>query len=155
MACPYDLGLLGLMPAIYGPGAAFRNCSWALQHARTVADYKAITMHLMHDNIRVTDGIYAPLLRSEVRERVSRLAELTSPGTVSDEGLVEYLRQISKGQVPGAAHPGGSTRYVDLSLFSASASAASRSRRICRTCRASGSRSSCAVTHTRSISTPK
>jgi integrase len=77
---------------------------WALQHAQTMADYKAISMNLMHDDVRVTDGIYAPLLRSEVRERVSRLTEQTSPGTVSDERLVEYLRQISKGQVSQALH---------------------------------------------------
>jgi integrase len=77
---------------------------WALQHAQTMADYKAISMNLMHDDVRVTDGIYAPLLRSEVRERVSRLAEQSSPGAVSDEKLVEYLRQISKGQVSQALH---------------------------------------------------
>ncbi len=69
-----------------------------------MADYKAISMNLMHDDVRVTDGIYAPLLRSEVRERVSRLTEQSSPGTVSDEKLVEYLRQISKGQVSQALH---------------------------------------------------
>jgi integrase len=77
---------------------------WALQHAQTMADYKAIRMNLMHDDVRVTDGIYAPLLRSEVRERVSRLAEQSTSGTVSDEKLVEYLRQLSKGQVSQALH---------------------------------------------------
>jgi integrase len=77
---------------------------WALQHAQTMADYKAISMNLMHDDVRVTDGIYAPLLRSEVRERVSRLAEQSGQGVVSDEKLVEYLRKLSKGQVSQALH---------------------------------------------------
>jgi len=34
---------------------------FALQHARTMADYKAVSMNLMHADISITDGIYAPL----------------------------------------------------------------------------------------------
>ncbi|MBI5304881.1 MAG: tyrosine-type recombinase/integrase [Chloroflexi bacterium] len=43
---------------------------FALQHANTMADYKAVSMNLMHSDIRVTDGIYAPLARDEVKERI-------------------------------------------------------------------------------------
>ena len=38
-----------------------------------MADYKAISMNLMHEDMRVTDDIYAPLLGNEVRDRISRL----------------------------------------------------------------------------------
>jgi integrase len=77
---------------------------WALQHARTMADYKAVSMNLMHEDVRVTDGIYAPLLGSEVRDRISRLA---GPGTLKievDSDLERLLRGLSRGQVAQALH---------------------------------------------------
>ena len=44
-----------------------------LQQARSLADYKAISQNLMHENIQITDGIYADLVGSEVRTRVTSL----------------------------------------------------------------------------------
>ena len=44
---------------------------YALQHAKTMADYKAVSMNLMHEDIRVTDGIYAPLAGNEVQQRIA------------------------------------------------------------------------------------
>ena len=46
---------------------------YALQHAKTMADYKAVSMNLMHEDIRVTDGIYAPLAGNEVQHRIAGL----------------------------------------------------------------------------------
>ena len=53
---------------------------FALQHAKTMADYKAVSMNLMHNDIRVTDSIYAPLARDEVKDRI---ADLTGPTAVN------------------------------------------------------------------------
>ena len=50
---------------------------YALQHAKTMADYKAVSMNLMHEDIRVTDGIYAPLAGHEVQDRIARLTNST------------------------------------------------------------------------------
>jgi integrase len=63
---------------------------FALQHAKTMADYKAVSMNLMHNDIRVTDGIYAPLARAEVKERIADLTGPTSVNQVADgqRGLV-------------------------------------------------------------------
>jgi integrase len=49
---------------------------YALQRARTMADYKAASMNLMHGDIRVTDSIYAPLGSGDVQRRI---AGLTGP----------------------------------------------------------------------------
>jgi len=38
-----------------------------------MADYKAVSMNLMHEDIRVTDGIYAPLAGHEVLDRIASL----------------------------------------------------------------------------------
>ncbi len=46
---------------------------FALQHARTMADYKAVSMNLMHADISITDGIYAPLAGGEVQQRIAQL----------------------------------------------------------------------------------
>lgn len=46
---------------------------YGLQHARTMADYKAISMNLMHEDIKITDEVYAPILSNEVQERIANL----------------------------------------------------------------------------------
>jgi site-specific recombinase XerC len=46
---------------------------YGLLHAKSMADYKAVSMNLMHDDISVTDGIYAALSGDEVRKRISQL----------------------------------------------------------------------------------
>jgi integrase len=56
---------------------------YGLQHARSMADYKAVSMNLMHNDIRVTDAIYAVLSKEEVR---SRIATLSSPRQGGGEG---------------------------------------------------------------------
>jgi hypothetical protein len=60
-----------------------RNAVYGLQHARTMADYKAVSMNLMHSNIKVTDQIYAPMLPEEVG---CRIAGLTSEPPDQPEG---------------------------------------------------------------------
>ena len=47
---------------------------YGLQHARTMADYKAVSMNLMHNDIRITDGIYAVLNKEDVRARIASLS---------------------------------------------------------------------------------
>jgi integrase len=59
---------------------------WALQHAQTMADYKAVSMNLMHSDIRITDSIYAPLLGSEVQSRIANLSNSSPGGARSEAG---------------------------------------------------------------------
>ena len=68
---------------------------YGLQRAKTMADYKAISMNLMHGDIRVTDSIYATLSSAELKDRVMGLS--TSSATadaetaVADEELAKKL----------------------------------------------------------------
>lgn len=66
---------------------------YGLQHARTMADYKAILLNLMHEDIKVTDQIYAPLINDEVKERIAGLAG-SSP-TRPDGDLSAYFNTLS------------------------------------------------------------
>lgn len=77
---------------------------YALQHAKTMADYKAISMNLMHSDISITDGIYAPFATDEVRARMTHLLDASSSGssgagvTLDPDGDVndaDLIRQIA------------------------------------------------------------
>lgn len=76
---------------------------FALQHARTMADYKAISQNLMHSDVRITDGIYAPLLGDEVRDRITALTGQAAPA-VLDNDLAGLLRGLSRGDQARALH---------------------------------------------------
>jgi integrase len=76
----------------------------ALQHAQTMADYKAVSMNLMHEDVQITDSIYAPLLGSEVRDRISRLAAGAGGSPIHEIELVQYVRGLSEGQMSKALH---------------------------------------------------
>ncbi len=41
---------------------------------RRMADYKAVSMNLMHESIEITDSTYAPMLSSDVQERIAGLS---------------------------------------------------------------------------------
>ena len=72
---------------------------YALQHARTMADYKAVSMNLMHEDIRVTDSIYAPLASHEVQQRIAGLTgSLTSEPAVASN-MTAFIQTLSKDQL--------------------------------------------------------
>lgn len=66
---------------------------YGLQHARTMADYKAVSMNLMHEDIKITDETYAPILTNEVKDRISRLT--TQSSSQSDPQLAGALSNLS------------------------------------------------------------
>ena len=68
---------------------------YALQHAKTMADYKAVSMNLMHDDIRVTDGIYAPLTTNEVQQRITGLTGGSTPPRINDNGMTDLVNSVS------------------------------------------------------------
>lgn len=66
---------------------------YGLQHAQTMADYKAVSMNLMHEDIKITDEIYAPILSNEVQVRIGRLAA-SEPESI-DNNLESLVRSLS------------------------------------------------------------
>lgn len=77
---------------------------YALQHARTMADYKAVSQNLMHADIRVTDGIYAPLLGDEVKRRIAVLGDAPAKDASVTGGLAQSLRGLSPAELAEALH---------------------------------------------------
>ena len=66
---------------------------YGLQHAQTMAVYKAVSMNLMHEDIKITDEIYAPIMSNEVQLRISRLAD-SKPDQV-ENSLESLVRNLS------------------------------------------------------------
>ena len=66
---------------------------YGLQHAQTMADCKAVSMKLMHEDIKITDEIYAPILFHEVQLRINRLGNSTATST--DTRLESLARSLS------------------------------------------------------------
>ena len=66
---------------------------YGLQHAQTMADYKTVSMNLMHEDIKITDEIYAPILSNEVQLRIGRLAA-SEPDSI-DNSLESLVRSAS------------------------------------------------------------
>lgn len=81
------------------------NAVYGLLHAQTIADYKAVSMNLMHESIKTTDSIYAPMLSSDVRNRITNLSNPSSTGSNSEierflvglekEKLADVLRIVA------------------------------------------------------------
>ncbi len=71
---------------------------YALQHAKTMADYKAVSMNLMHGDIRVTDGIYAPLAGDEVQQRIAGLTNSAVGPAGAQVPAVDSMSQMSQSQ---------------------------------------------------------
>jgi integrase len=66
---------------------------YGLLKAQTMADYKAVSMNLMHHDIKITDSIYAPILSEEVKERIAGLT--ASPLSLPETEFEGSLSQLS------------------------------------------------------------
>jgi hypothetical protein len=58
-----------------------------------MADYKTVSMNLMHADIKITDEIYAPILSNEVQIRIGRLAA-SEPASI-DNSIESLVRSLS------------------------------------------------------------
>jgi integrase len=54
---------------------------YGLLKAQTMADYKAVSMNLMHHDIKITDSIYAPILNSFVLSAAGSIITRRFPGS--------------------------------------------------------------------------
>ena len=54
-------------------------------------------MNLMHEDIKITDEIYAPILTNEVKDRIGRLA--ARPGEPPDGELVDASSRLSNAEL--------------------------------------------------------
>lgn len=61
-------------------------------------------MNLMHGDLKVTDGIYAPLLGDEVKSRIASLGQRPMTAHTDSSDVAQCLRRLSRGQMVEALH---------------------------------------------------
>jgi integrase len=66
---------------------------YSLKLANTISDLKAISMNLMHSDLKITDGVYAILSDTDVKEKISNLNKIKEEENISTL-LEEILREI-------------------------------------------------------------
>ncbi len=52
---------------------------YGIKNSANVADFKAVSINVMHENMKTTDEIYSRLIDSDVRERIESLGEKRVP----------------------------------------------------------------------------
>lgn len=72
---------------------------YALRNADTMADYKAVSMNLMHSDIRVTDSIYAPLASNEVKQRIDGLTDRGAEKGTAENSLARFVDSLSDAEL--------------------------------------------------------
>ncbi len=87
--------LFNLASLPYKPAHKFRHGHAVYGHlkAQTMADYKTVSMTLMHHDIKITDSIYAPILSDEIKERIAGLTSI--PSSTSDTEFDSLINQLS------------------------------------------------------------
>lgn len=76
------------------------HAAYGLLHCQTMADYKALSLNLMHENLEITDSIYVHLKLDELHNRITKLA--TQPIGMPDLELEKFLLGISRQDIPSA-----------------------------------------------------
>lgn len=76
------------------------HAAYGLLHCQTMADYKALSLNLMHESLEVTDSIYVHLKLEEMRNRITNLA--IQPIGMPDGELERFLLGVSRQNIPSA-----------------------------------------------------
>jgi hypothetical protein len=70
-----------------------------MSHAKTIEDYKAISLNVMHSSMEITDQFYSVLNEFQVKERISLLGKIkNSPNEFTQDEILKLkflLSQIS------------------------------------------------------------
>lgn len=67
---------------------------YAMKRARDIADYKAISMNVMHSSMGITDKIYSRMRDEDIHERISSLGSGKGRDAGPDEEVAELIRDF-------------------------------------------------------------
>jgi integrase len=67
------------------------HIQYGLAHSQSIADYKAVSMNLMHSSMEITDEIYSNLNDGEIQNRISGLKKKDQ---TSENSELELFRQF-------------------------------------------------------------
>ena len=67
---------------------------FGIKNSENVADYKAVSINVMHEKMDTTDKIYSRLRESDVRERIESLGEKRITKSGNDVEEMELFREF-------------------------------------------------------------
>ena len=70
------------------------HAAYGILHCQTMADYKALSLNLMHESLEITDSIYVHLQKEDQRNRIARLS--AQPVSMPNQELQQHLLSLSK-----------------------------------------------------------
>jgi len=75
---------------------------YALQHAKTMTEFKAVSQNIMHASVTITDQVYGAFTGQDVQNIIANLGSGTSPAGVGDKinELLALLQQMQGGLKP-------------------------------------------------------
>jgi integrase len=76
------------------------HAAYGLLRCQTMADYKALSLNLMHESLEITDKIYVHLQMEDMRNRITRLASKQTG--MPDGELEKFLLDVSRNDIPEA-----------------------------------------------------
>ena len=62
-----------------------RHVHYGLSHAKTIEDYKVISINVMHSSMEITDHFYSVLNDNQVKERISSLIPVTRSSIIENK----------------------------------------------------------------------
>ncbi|MBI2331334.1 MAG: hypothetical protein HYU84_04080, partial [Chloroflexi bacterium] len=70
----------------------YGHIHYGLKRSKNIADFKAVSMNVMHSSIQITDRVYSVLGDSEVMERISSFVD--HPEQLGDNELLSMFKQF-------------------------------------------------------------
>jgi hypothetical protein len=67
---------------------------FGVNHAESVADFKAVSLNAMHCSMEITDQFYSVLNDSEVKDRIGALGKKNSAGRVNDQNTIKLFKNF-------------------------------------------------------------
>ena len=69
---------------------------YGLEHSSTVADYKAVSMNVMHSSIDITDETYSKLNEEDIKIQIAQLGQGKKTKREGGEDLYELFQEFMK-----------------------------------------------------------
>ncbi len=67
---------------------------YGLSQSSELADFKAVSMNLMHSSLGITDSIYAMLTADDMKERIANLGNGNGNKSVNGDHIAEVVRRV-------------------------------------------------------------
>lgn len=74
------------------------HIQYGLQYAKNVADYKAISLNVLHSDMKITDQFYSNINEGEVQNRISRLGKSEKEKEQDDFALFQKFLEWERNQ---------------------------------------------------------